>query len=189
MINDHHDVRVASHFHMSRSKNTRKKQNFLLSIFFIKFSNFDEKTNPRLWQQKRSQRRFSRWFFLESPEMVTLSVLRRNYGRIPNSELSKSVFEIIKNLENYAWRFRVILGVNSAADRNSSIEPTMVALDFKTVFTNNSIKVTTNWKTDTGWQQEEVIDSDWIDSKGSEWNFKCTVKICINCGSLLQMLI
>lgn len=62
----------------------------------------------------------------------------------------------------------MILGVNSAADRNSSIEPTMVALDFKTVFTNNSIKVTTNWKTDTGWQQEEVIDSDWIDSKGSE---------------------
>lgn len=64
-------------------------------------------------------------------------------------------------------RFRVILGVNSADDRNSSIEPTMVALDFKTIFTN-VIKVSTNWKTDTGWQQEEVVDSDWINTKGSE---------------------
>jgi hypothetical protein len=44
----------------------------------------------------------------------------------------------------------------------------MIALEFKTVFLENDIKVTTNWKTDTGWQQEEIIDSDWIDSKGRE---------------------
>jgi hypothetical protein len=44
----------------------------------------------------------------------------------------------------------------------------MVAFDFKTVFRSDGIRVTTNWKTNTGWQDEEVIDSDWIDLKGSE---------------------
>ncbi|CRK98621.1 CLUMA_CG012106, isoform A [Clunio marinus] len=42
----------------------------------------------------------------------------------------------------------------------------MIALEFKTLFVGEKIKATTNWKTDTGWQNEEVIDSDWIDSKG-----------------------
>lgn len=65
----------------------------------------------------------------------------------------------------------MILGVRTAEDRNSSIEPSMVALEFKTTFTGSAIKVTTNWKTDTGWQDEEIIDSDWIDSKGSK-NFE-----------------
>lgn len=62
----------------------------------------------------------------------------------------------------------MILGVRTAEDRNSSIEPSMVALEFKTTYLDSVLKVTTNWKTDTGWQDEEVVDSDWIDSKGSK---------------------
>lgn len=59
------------------------------------------------------------------------------------------------------------MGVKTTEDRNTSLEPSMVALEFKTVFHENDIKVTTNWKTDTGWQNEFiVVDSDWIDSKG-----------------------
>lgn len=63
----------------------------------------------------------------------------------------------------------MILGVKTVEDRNTSLEPHMVALDFKTVFLSESIKVTTNWKTDTGWQGEEIVDSDWVDTKGSNW--------------------
>jgi hypothetical protein len=63
----------------------------------------------------------------------------------------------------------VILGVKSTEDRNSSLEPSMIALEFKTVFVKNELKVTTNWKTDTGWQQEEIVESDWIDMKGREF--------------------
>lgn len=44
----------------------------------------------------------------------------------------------------------------------------MVALEFKTEFLDGSTKVTTNWKTDTGWQGEEIIDSDWLDKKERE---------------------
>lgn len=61
------------------------------------------------------------------------------------------------------------MGVKTA-DRNSSLEPSMAALELKTVFTGDGIRVTTNWKTDTGWQEEEAIDSDWIDFKGSKSN-------------------
>lgn len=61
------------------------------------------------------------------------------------------------------------MGVKSTADRNTSVEPTMIALEFKTVFIGNEIKVTTNWKIDTGWKNEEVIDSDWVDSKGRKY--------------------
>jgi len=63
-------------------------------------------------------------------------------------------------------RFRVILGVKAAEDRNSSLEPSMVAFEFKTKFISSGINVTTNWKTDTGWQNEQTIDSDWIDLTG-----------------------
>jgi hypothetical protein len=66
----------------------------------------------------------------------------------------------------FSTRFKVILGVKVKEDRNSSLEPSMVALDFTTDFLQDDIKVSTNWKTDTGWKNEEVIDSDWIDSKG-----------------------
>lgn len=72
------------------------------------------------------------------------------------------------NENNLNKRFCVILGVKTADDRNSSVEPSMVALNFKTVFLTNTVKVTTNWKADAGWQDEEVIDSDWIDGNGSE---------------------
>ena len=71
----------------------------------------------------------------------------------------------------------MILAVNAAEDRNSSSEPTMVALEFKTVFNNNATKVSTNWKTDMGWQQEEIIDSDWIDSKGSKNSVNCSINL------------
>ena len=59
----------------------------------------------------------------------------------------------------------MILGVRTSDDRNSSLEPSMVAFELKTIFLENDIKVTENWKTDAGWKQE-VIDSDWIDSRG-----------------------
>jgi hypothetical protein len=45
----------------------------------------------------------------------------------------------------------------------------MIALEFKTVFLAKGIEVTTNWKTDTGWQGEEQVDYEWIDSKGSKF--------------------
>lgn len=60
------------------------------------------------------------------------------------------------------------MGVKASEDRNLSAEPTMVALEFKTIFLRDDIKVSTNWKTDAGWQQEDVFDSDWVDSKGSK---------------------
>lgn len=66
------------------------------------------------------------------------------------------------------FRFKVILGVKTVEDRNTSLEPHMVALEFKTEFEGDSTKVTTNWKTDTGWQGEEIIDSDWLDKTGSK---------------------
>lgn len=69
---------------------------------------------------------------------------------------------------HFFLRFRVILGVKATEDRNLSAEPTMVALEFKTIFLRDDIKVSTNWKTDTSWQQEDVFDSDWVDSKGSK---------------------
>lgn len=66
-------------------------------------------------------------------------------------------------------RFRVVLGVRTAGEKNSSIEPKWVALDFKTIFSTDGIKVTTSWKADGGWQrEEEILDSDWIDLKGSK---------------------
>lgn len=45
----------------------------------------------------------------------------------------------------------------------------MIAFEFKVTFQNDlsQMKCTTNWKTDTEWQQETVVDaSDWIDAKG-----------------------
>lgn len=62
----------------------------------------------------------------------------------------------------------MILGVQSSEDQYSilELEPTMVALDFKTIFSKNDIKVTTSWKTEAGWKYEQFIDSDWIDLKG-----------------------
>lgn len=55
----------------------------------------------------------------------------------------------------------------------------MVAFEWKTIFLKNDIKVTSNWKIDTGWKDEESIDSDWIDSRGRELNeiFKNIAKL------------
>lgn len=63
--------------------------------------------------------------------------------------------------------------MKTTEDRNASLEPFMIALDFKTVFQDKEIRVTTNWKTDMGWQDEEEIeDADWIDERGSELTWK-----------------
>lgn len=68
----------------------------------------------------------------------------------------------------------MILGVKTTDDRNSSLEPSMIAFELKTIFLENDIKVTENWKTDAGWKQEEVVDSDWIDSRGRKMKFHIT---------------
>lgn len=81
-------------------------------------------------------------------------------------------FESEKYCDEFSLRFRLILGVKAAEDRNSILEPSMIALEFKTLFANNDITVTTNWRIDSGWQQEEELDTDWIDAKGSKLNNK-----------------
>lgn len=102
---------------------------------------------------------------------MTASVLEQSYERIQTSEYHSRerlcAFDLIQDIS----RFRLLLGVKAEEDRNSSLEPSMIAFEFKTVFITNETRVSTNWKIDTGWQNEQVVDSDWIDMKGSKFQW------------------
>lgn len=56
------------------------------------------------------------------------------------------------------------------------LEPKLVAFEFKTEFNEKGeARVTSNWKTQNGWQEEALIDeTDWLDEQtGREFLSKC----------------
>jgi hypothetical protein len=60
-----------------------------------------------------------------------------------------------------------VISAKYAHDKRPNLEPTLIVFELKVSFNNDkSMKITTNWKTDSGWQDEsEIDDTDWIDSR------------------------